>query len=438
MSRGFFDALALLAARSPTVPASTSSMLAANPSENPLPPSAPVITVVTDAREVGAQQNWPSGFRTATSIPIVSNAPAATSPFVRRPTRSATPFALRSGDADAIADNHPYAEVSVLARRALVDRARREPGESTPFVNEQDLDGVRALDLERGSGDAADLVGPDDAGHQPHTRLRAVGPTFVSFTWLPPHSHLNVAEPRRRGTVAHPRDLSWLTLAAVRRSPQCPVLAAADGVAALPELRRDAGVVGVPVHLCETAVLDPPGDLASELEVHPVVVDRPRRVRRHEHAVLRVADDVPERSLARLDRDVRHPDQWEVLPAVGAHRTRAREAEHAGRLAARDEVPEDAVDDDRKPLRRYTLVVPAERAEPAGERRVRRDRHQVARVAEPVPVVGPNERRTGERLFHPQYAVELDRMADRLVDLQLHLSRVDHERRELGRALRCR
>ena len=178
------------------------------------------------------------------------------------------------------------------------------------------------------------------------------------------------------------RDLSGLSLAAVGRAPERPVLAAADRVAALPELGRDPGVVRVPVHLGELAVPDAPRDLAPELEVDAVVVDRPRRVRRHEYAVVRVADDVRERALARLDRDVRHADQREVLPAVRAHRAAARQADHARGLAARDEVLEDPVDDDRRPAGGDALVVPPERAEAPGQRRIGRDRDEVARVAE--------------------------------------------------------
>src|SRR4249920_574636 len=92
------------------------------------------------------------------------------------------------------------------------------------------------------------------------------------------HPKLHAPEPRGRGAVPDPGDLAGLPLPAVRRSPQSPFLATANGVARAPELGRDARVVRVPIHRREPALLDPPGDLAPELEVHPVVVDRPRRV----------------------------------------------------------------------------------------------------------------------------------------------------------------
>src|SRR5207249_1532300 len=133
------------------------------------------------------------------------------------------------------------------------------------------------------------------------------------------HTHLHVAKAPRRRPVPYPGGLGGLPLATVRRAPQGPVLPASHRVARTPEFRGDAGVVGVAVHLRELAALDAPGDLAPELEVHSFVVDRPRLVRGHEDAVLRVADDVGERPLARLDVDVGHADQWEVLPAVRPH-----------------------------------------------------------------------------------------------------------------------
>src|SRR5204863_4388324 len=112
---------------------------------------------------------------------------------------------------------------------------------------------------------------------------------------------LDVAEPGGAGPMADPRRLARLTLAAVRRPPHRPPLAAADGVARSPEPRGDPGVVGVPVELAQLAVLDPPCDLAAELEVHALVVDRPRVVRRQVDPVLRVPDDLRERALPGLE-----------------------------------------------------------------------------------------------------------------------------------------
>src|SRR5919198_5568659 len=134
------------------------------------------------------------------------------------------------------------------------------------------------------------------------------------------NSDLDAPEARRGGAVPDACGLHGLALAAVRRPPQHPFLAARDRVARSPELGRDAGVVRIAVQLRALAVLDPPGHLAPELEVHTLVVDGPRLVREHEHPVLRVGDDLVQRPVPRFDRDVRHPDERKVLPSVGSHR----------------------------------------------------------------------------------------------------------------------
>src|SRR5205823_2492211 len=129
------------------------------------------------------------------------------------------------------------------------------------------------------------------------------------------HSHLDVPEPGGGRAVADAGRLPWLPLAAVRRAPQHPLLGPAHRVAGTPELSGDPSVVGVPVEVGELAVLDPMGHLASELEVHALVVDRPRRVGGHEDSVLRVAQDLTERPLPGLEVDVGHADEREVLPS---------------------------------------------------------------------------------------------------------------------------
>src|SRR5262249_5539429 len=155
------------------------------------------------------------------------------------------------------------------------------------------------------------------------TARMASGPTSPGIRPPPgtgsSHAHLDVAEPGRGRGVTDPGDLSWLALATVRRPPQLAGLGAAHRVARAPEPGGHPGVGGVAVHLRQAAVLDAPRDLAPELEVHPLVVDRPRLVRGQVQAVLRVPDEVVERPFARLQADVRHADQREVLPAVGPH-----------------------------------------------------------------------------------------------------------------------
>ena len=163
------------------------------------------------------------------------------------------------------------------------------------------------------------------------------------------------------------------------------------------------------------------------------------RVRRHVDAVVGVADDLGEGALARLDRDVRHTDQRQVAPPVGAARAVRASGPTTPAVSRLDrKFWNDAVDDDRHALGRHALVVVAERAEPAGQRGVGGDRDQIARVAHRSPVARGEPRRAGVGLLHAEHAVELDRVADRLVDLQLHLPGVEHERGDLARALRRR
>ena len=119
----------------------------------------------------------------------------------------------------------------------LVDHGVREPGEPAPFVHEQDLDAV-------------------DAAEARARRRRPLGTRPRRSVPASAHPDLDVAEPGRRRPVSDAADLPRLALAAVRRAPHRPLLAAADRVARSPELRRDARVVRVLEHLRELAVLD--------------------------------------------------------------------------------------------------------------------------------------------------------------------------------------
>src|SRR5206468_13126632 len=61
-------------------------------------------------------------------------------------------------------------------------------------------------------------------------------------------AHHYVAEACRSGPVAGAHGLHGLSFAAVWRAPEVPLVARADGVHGVPELRRDAGVRGVLKH----------------------------------------------------------------------------------------------------------------------------------------------------------------------------------------------
>src|SRR6185369_13257027 len=95
-----------------------------------------------------------------------------------------------------------------------------------------------------------------------------------------------------------------------------PGLRAADRVERAPEDGRDAGVRRISQHSSALALLDLPCKLRPELEVQPFVVDRPGLVRLQVDAVVDVGEEVVQRSLAGLEMEVRHPDEWHTAPAV--------------------------------------------------------------------------------------------------------------------------
>src|SRR5579862_6859423 len=86
-----------------------------------------------------------------------------------------------------------------------------------------------------------------------------------------PYAH--VPETRRSDTMPDIHGLPRLTLSAIGGAPQLPVLTIADGIAASPELRRDAGIGGVLQQRHLLTTLDFPGDLSPELKVEPAIVD---------------------------------------------------------------------------------------------------------------------------------------------------------------------
>src|SRR5690349_3293028 len=98
-------------------------------------------------------------------------------------------------------------------------------------------------------------------------------------------SHFDFAEPRGAGAVARAHHLFGLAFAAVRNTPESPVLRSGNRLAGIPELGRDAAITGVFQHADAAAVTDLPADLAAELEVVALVIDRPAPVGLHVNAV---------------------------------------------------------------------------------------------------------------------------------------------------------
>src|SRR4051794_10453509 len=85
--------------------------------------------------------------------------------------------------------------------------------------------------------------------------------------------------------MAGAHHLLRLTLAAVRNTPQYPVLRPRDRLAGVPELGRDSAVHRILQHAHAPSAANLPRNLAPELEVVALVVDRPGAIGFHVDAV---------------------------------------------------------------------------------------------------------------------------------------------------------
>jgi hypothetical protein len=235
--------------------------------------------------------------------------------------------------------------------------------------------------------------------------------------------------------VAGVADLQRLALAAVGHAPHGPLVGTPHRVERRPKCRSDAGVRGVLQHAAQPAVLDLPADLAAELEVEALVIDRPRAVGLHVDAVVGAGDHLVERRLARPEADVGHPHHGQPGRPVGPDHPARRQAHQRCRVATREHADPHAVAHDVHRLGGHALVVVAEAAHGAGQRGVGRDLHHLAAEAQAAEPGGLEPRGAGERGLPAQDPIELDGVTDRLVDLQCHLVGVEHDRRRALGAL---
>ena len=138
-----------------------------------------------------------------------------------------------------------------------------------------------------------------------------------------------------------------------------------------------------------------------------------------------------------FEADVGHPHHRQPRPAVGAHaaaRSRARRPRPSpDRRARPTQMPSRTAS---RGGRRRALVVEAERAERARDRRVDGDVHQLRAVPHRAELGEVEPRRAGVRRLPAEDAVELDGVADRLVDLQRQLLGAEDQRRLAARARR--
>ncbi len=326
----------------------------------------------------------------------------------------------RLRDAAAV-DHDAQAHVIVVARHVLVDAAVGEPRERVGALPAGDQRLGAIADEARAPG----RRGRSRAGR----RRRRAGPSSS-------HAHPHVGEAGGHRRVTGVADLDRLALAAVGGAPEHPLVGAAHHVHRRPEPRADARVGGVAQHLAELAVLDLPRDLAAELEVEALVVDRPRAVRVHVDAVVGGGDHLLERAVARQEADVGHPHHRQPGGAVGADHPAGGEPDERRRVAPGQHADPGAVLDDVDGLGRHALVVVAEAAERAGQGGVGGDVHEVGAVAHRPELRRVEPGRAGEGGLPAEDAVELDGVADRLVDLQRHLLAAEDQRGGLLGALR--
>ena len=237
--------------------------------------------------------------------------------------------------------------------------------------------------------------------------------------------------------MADADDLVGFTLAAVRRAQDLEGAGVAHGAEVAPELRGNGAVVGVFYHALEFTVFDQLAPLAAELEFVACIVDGPRTVGRHQDAVFDAANQLRQALVAGFDIQVGHAVDRRAVPTAG---TAVGHAAHAGtelRQRAAQWLEQQPFTDQELLAGGGAVVVMAVAGQLLGNVRVEGHVEQGRAVLQAAEVLGLDEAGAGVIALVAQDAVELQRVADRFVDLQDHL--VGHQQqvaRALGR-VRC-
>ena len=252
-----------------------------------------------------------------------------------------------------------------------------------------------------------------------------------------PHHDLPNQQPRRPV-----RDRIRLRRLALRVAARAELLILArprDAVEVAPEVRRDRVVRHVRHLTRDLAVLDLPEDVAAELAVVPLLVDRVAAAAVDHHAVLHVGDELV--ALRRVGRSrlqvhVRHAEERIVAPRV-RERAAAAEvlADEVRGLAVGLQADEDAVADDRALRRLHAVVVVGVRAE-AVVGLVGRDVHVLRAVLELSDVGNLDEARAGVVRLVADDAIDFRRVRDDLVDRQHRVRRRENQIAQAARAER--
>src|SRR5580700_9368288 len=254
-------------------------------------------------------------------------------------------------------------------------------------------------------------------------------------------SDLDVVETRRAGPMTGTDHLLRLALPAVRHTPQHPMVAIGDGRAGIPELSGDAAVSGVLQHARALAVANLPRDLAAELEVVALVIDRPAAVGLHINGAAHAAQYFFQRLFARKQTDVGHADERQTGPSGGAHGAVGTRLSDGCRGFARGHVTNElAVTNDVGALRGNSFVVEEKGSEAWAMLRPR-IAHRVddfRTVAQVVQLVERKKTHAGVISLRTQHAVQLYGMSDGFVNLQAKLAAVHNQIKPAFRALRRR
>lgn len=229
-----------------------------------------------------------------------------------------------------------------------------------------------------------------------------------------------------------------LALAAVGRAEHLEGAGVAHRAEVAPELRGDAPVVGVLHHALEFAVLDQLAPFAAELELVACVVDRPGAVVGHQHPALDTGHQLREALVAGLQVEIGHAVDGRAVPTAGAAVGDALQAAAVLRQGAAERTQQAAFADQVFLARGAAVVVLAVAGQLLGDFRVEADVEQAGAVLVATEVLGLDEAGTGVVALVAEDAIQLQRVADRLVDLQDHLVRHQQQVAAAARGVRRR
>ena len=231
--------------------------------------------------------------------------------------------------------------------------------------------------------------------------------------------------------MADCRRLRRLALAIEERAAEAVVAFVANGGTGIPEF-RGAYLVGDILDLgADLAVLDFVEELAAELGVEALLVDRERAVANDVDAVLDILDHIGDAQLglAGLKADIGHALELHAAPGVGiAAAIRLLLAKNMHLVADRLIIDELAVANKVPFLCRHTFIVIADIAKAADFGLVRRQIDLVAAVLEAgLALVERGKAGASIIGFVAEHSIEFERVADRFMDRQPCVRRIEDE-----------